>query len=172
MPWQVGDDGSAACCFLNVFVRAKGKGGTLFAPTAATVGLLAGLDQEGGGGPTYPPVQQVCGQWVSVLTPPSSRCVASGCLGWDGGFLGALSLALCMLYYYWQGIPEAIAAGNITQADLVTAVRRILRIKLRLGSFNDPLTVGYNAITHASVASAAHLQLAGAMVGWLLGVGG
>ena len=25
---------------------------------AAAVGLAAGLDQEGGGGPTYPPVQQ------------------------------------------------------------------------------------------------------------------
>ena len=39
-------------------------------------------------------------------------------------------------------------------------MRRILRIKLRLGAFNDPTTVAYNAITHAAVASQAHLDLA------------
>ena len=83
---------------------------------AATVGLTAGLDQEGGGGPAYPPVQ--------------------------------------------TGIPLALAAGNITTAQLTTAVRRLMRARLRLGMFDPPASNPYNAITMADVASPAHLALA------------
>jgi beta-glucosidase-like glycosyl hydrolase len=90
-----------------------------FVPTyslAASVALSAGIDQEGGGGPTYPPVQ--------------------------------------------QGIPAALAGGNLTTARVIESVRRLLRIRIRLGMFNDPSTVAYNSITHASVASANHIALA------------
>ncbi len=45
------------------------------------------MDQEGGGGPTYPPVQ--------------------------------------------QGIPQALAVGNITMAQVETAVRRLFRVRIR-----------------------------------------
>ena len=62
---------------------------------AASVGLLAGLDQEGGGGPSYPPVQ--------------------------------------------QGIPAALKAGAITMAQVETAVRRLLRVRIRLGLFDAPV---------------------------------
>jgi len=74
------------------------------------------LDQEGGGGPTYPPVQ--------------------------------------------TGIPLALAAGNITTAQLTTAVRRLLRARLRLGMFDPPASLAYNNITYADVASPANLALA------------
>lgn len=84
--------------------------------TAAAAGLAAGLDQEGGGGPTYPPVQ--------------------------------------------SGIPAALAAGTVTVAQLETAVRRLMKARLRLGMFDPPASLAYNFITHAEVASAAHLVLA------------
>jgi beta-glucosidase-like glycosyl hydrolase len=83
---------------------------------AASAGLNGGMDQEGGGGPTYPPVQ--------------------------------------------VGIPQAIAAGNLTLATVEQAVRRLLRVRIRLGMFSDPTTQAYTAITHAAVASPANQQLA------------
>ena len=82
---------------------------------AAVAGLTAGMDQEGGEGPTYPPVQ--------------------------------------------QGIPLALRAGTISIAQVEQAVRRLLRVRLRLGMFDAP-TMKYNQITHADVASPAHLALA------------
>ena len=94
--------------FLDHYVGTYGE--------AATVGLNAGLDQEGGGGPAYPPVQ--------------------------------------------TGIPLALAAGNITTAQLTTAVRRLLRARLRLGMFDPPASLAYNNITYADVASPANLALA------------
>ena len=39
-------------------------------------------------------------------------------------------------------------------------MRRLLRVRLRLGMFDPPSSLAYNAITHASVASPAHLALA------------
>jgi beta-glucosidase len=83
---------------------------------AATVGLNAGLDQEGGGGPTYPPVQ--------------------------------------------TGIPAAVAVGNVTLAQVQLAMRRLFRVRLRLGMFDPPLQNPYDAINHTQVASPAHLALA------------
>lgn len=59
---------------------------------AATIGLNAGLDQEGGGGPSYPPVQ--------------------------------------------QGIPAALAVGNITMSQLQTSVSRCVAF---LGAGPSPL---------------------------------
>ena len=73
-------------------------------------------DQEGGGGPTYPPVQ--------------------------------------------QGIPAALADGSVTLAQLETAVRRLMRVRLLLGMFDPPASNPYNAITHDAVASPANLALA------------
>ena len=90
-----------------------------YSPTyaaAAALGLDAGLDQEGGGGPTYPPVQ--------------------------------------------EGIPLALAAGTVTMAQLETAVKRLMRARLRLGMFDPPASLRYNYITKAEVASAEHLALA------------
>jgi len=83
---------------------------------AATVALEAGLDQEGGGGPTYPPVQ--------------------------------------------VGIPLALAAGNISTQQLTTAVKRLLRSRLRLGMFDPPALLPYQNIDRTAVASPAHLELA------------
>lgn len=83
---------------------------------AATVAMTAGLDQEGGGGPTYPAVQ--------------------------------------------QGIPAALVVGNLTMEQVALSVRRLLRVRIRLGMFDPPTANPYNAITNASVASPAHLTLA------------
>jgi beta-glucosidase-like glycosyl hydrolase len=83
---------------------------------AATLGLAAGLDQEGGGGPTYPPVQ--------------------------------------------QGIPAALAAGNITMSQVQLAVSRLFTARIRLGMFDPPSTVVYNTLSMANVSSAEHLSLA------------
>ena len=83
---------------------------------AASVAMNAGIDQEGGGGPTYPPVQ--------------------------------------------QGIPLAVAAGNLTLARVALSVRRLMRVRIRLGMFDPPMANRYNAITNASVASAEHLAVA------------
>lgn len=58
------------------------------------------------------------------------------------------------------GIPAGIADGSVTLAQVQLAVRRLLRIRLRLGMFDPPMSVPYNAITHSSVASAAHIALA------------
>ena len=83
---------------------------------AASVAMNAGIDQEGGGGPIYPPVQ--------------------------------------------QGIPLAIAAGNLTLERVQLSVRRLMRTRLRLGMFDPPSLNPYDAITNASVASPAHLAVA------------
>ena len=83
---------------------------------AAVAGLSAGMDQEGGGGPLYPPVQ--------------------------------------------TGIPLAVAAGRLTMAQVEQAVRRLLRVRLRLGLFDPPGSSLYDAITHAAVGSPAHIALA------------
>lgn len=78
--------------------------------------MNAGIDQEGGGGPTYPPVQ--------------------------------------------QGIPLAVAAGNLTLDRVALSVRRLMRVRLRLGMFDPPSLNRYDAITNASVGSAASLAVA------------
>jgi beta-glucosidase-like glycosyl hydrolase len=83
---------------------------------AASVAMNAGIDQEGGGGPTYPPVQ--------------------------------------------QGIPLAVAAGNLTLSRVALSVRRLMRVRIRLGMFDFPSNNRYNAITNASVASPEHLAVA------------
>jgi len=83
---------------------------------AASVAMNAGIDQEGGGGPTYPPVQ--------------------------------------------QGIPLAVAAGNLTLDRVALSVRRLMRVRLRLGMLDFPGSNAYEAITNASVASPAHLAVA------------
>jgi beta-glucosidase-like glycosyl hydrolase len=80
---------------------------------------------QGGGGPTYPPVQ--------------------------------------------QGIPAALASGALSRAAVETAVRRLLRVRLRLGMFDAP-TARYYDIGDADVASPAHIAIAeeGARAGMTL----
>ena len=43
-----------------------------------------------------------------------------------------------MSHAYTKGLPEALARGALTMADLDTAVRRVLTFKARLGLFDDP----------------------------------
>ena len=43
---------------------------------------------------------------------------------------------------YAQGLPEALERGLVTLADIDAAVRRVLRLKARLGLFDDPYRRG------------------------------
>ena len=59
-----------------------------------------------------------------------------------------------------QGIPLAVAAGNLTLSRVALSVRRLMRVRIRLGMFDFPSNNRYNAITNASVASPEHLAVA------------
>jgi len=58
----------------------------------------------------------------------------------------------------------------VSLAQVQAAVRRLLRVRIRLGMFDPPTAVPYNAITHADVGSPAHVALAeaGARAGMTL----
>ena len=58
------------------------------------------------------------------------------------------------------GIPAALAAGDLTLAQLEVPVRRLMRARIQLGMFDPPASNRYNFITHDAVASAAHIALA------------
>jgi beta-glucosidase len=59
-----------------------------------------------------------------------------------------------------EGISEAVAAGNLTMDRVALSVRRLMRVRVRLGMFDPPMANPYNAITNASVASPEHLAVA------------
>ncbi|WP_375405669.1 beta-glucosidase BglX [uncultured Amnibacterium sp.] len=58
----------------------------------------------------------------------------------------------------YDHLPAALAAGEVDQAELDTAVRRILEVKLRLGLFDDPYVDEARAAT--VLADPAHREVA------------
>ena len=53
---------------------------------------------------------------------------------------------------YEQGLPEALARGLVRQTQLDASVRRVLRLKERLGLFDDPYRRGASAARGTTVA--------------------
>jgi beta-glucosidase len=60
----------------------------------------------------------------------------------------------------FRAIPEALAKGLLTEADLDRAVKRLLRVRFRLGMFDPPDRVAYTRIPISSNDTPAHDQLA------------
>jgi beta-glucosidase len=64
---------------------------------------------------------------------------------------------------YRRGLPEALARGWVTMAEIDTAVRRVLTLKERLGLFEDPYRRGATPETPAAVTARRQLaRLVGA----------
>ncbi len=59
----------------------------------------------------------------------------------------------------FDALPEAIAQGLVTEAEVDVAVVRLFEARFRLGLFDDPTTVPYASIPFANVASDAHIAL-------------
>jgi beta-glucosidase len=57
-------------------------------------------------------------------------------------------------------LPKAIAKGLLSEKDLDQSLRRILKVRFRLGEFDPPEMVPYNKISPAVIDSAAHRELA------------
>ena len=58
-----------------------------------------------------------------------------------------------------EALPGALAQGLVTEADIDTAVRRILKVRFRLGEFDPPEMVPYRQIPFDIVGSAEHREL-------------
>jgi beta-glucosidase len=54
---------------------------------------------------------------------------------------------------YRRGLPEALSRGWVTMAEIDTAVRRVLTLKLRLGLFDDPYRRGARPEDPAAVSA-------------------
>ncbi len=59
-----------------------------------------------------------------------------------------------------RGVREAVAQGLLSEPDLDRALRRILRVRFRLGEFDPPEMVPYSRISPSIIASAPHRALA------------
>jgi beta-glucosidase len=57
-------------------------------------------------------------------------------------------------------LPRAVAKGLVSEKDLDQSLRRILKVRFRLGEFDPPEMVPYNKISPAVIDSAAHRELA------------
>jgi beta-glucosidase len=57
-------------------------------------------------------------------------------------------------------LPKAIAKGLLSEKDLDQSLRRILKVRFRLGEFDPPEMVPYNKISPAVIDSAPHRELA------------
>jgi beta-glucosidase len=57
-------------------------------------------------------------------------------------------------------LPKAIAKGLLSEKDLDQSLRRILKVRFRLGEFDPPGMVPYNKISPAVIDSAPHRELA------------
>jgi beta-glucosidase len=57
-------------------------------------------------------------------------------------------------------LPEALAKGLVTEAEIDTAAARVLRTEFRLGLFDDPKKVPYTKIRGSVVARRQHIELA------------
>jgi beta-glucosidase len=61
---------------------------------------------------------------------------------------------------YAKHIPAAVAAGKLTLARLDDAVRRVLRVRMRLGEFDPPERVPWSKLPLSVIDSPAHRALA------------
>jgi beta-glucosidase len=61
---------------------------------------------------------------------------------------------------YRRGLPVALQQGQVTMAEIDTAVRRVLALKERLGLFEDPYQRGKTAEPEAAVAARRHFARA------------
>jgi beta-glucosidase len=66
---------------------------------------------------------------------------------------------LCSGGTYWN-LPDALARGLVTEAELDAALRRLLTLRFRLGQFDPPECVPYRAIPPSANNAPAHDQLA------------
>ena len=60
---------------------------------------------------------------------------------------------------YTKYIPEAVATGKLTMARLDDAVRRVLRVRMRLGEFDPPERLPWSKIPLSVIDGPAHRQL-------------
>ncbi len=61
---------------------------------------------------------------------------------------------------YARALPTALAEGLLTQGDINNALRRVLRVRFRLGEFDPPGMVPYTKIAPDVIDSPVHRQLA------------
>ena len=61
---------------------------------------------------------------------------------------------------YGSTLPQALKRGLISEADIDTALRRVLTLRMRLGMFDPPEQVPFNAIPDSVVECRAHRDLA------------
>ena len=58
-----------------------------------------------------------------------------------------------------KAVPGAVAKGLLTEKDVDQAVRRILKVRFRLGEFDPPEMVPYSKISPSIICSPAHREL-------------
>jgi beta-glucosidase len=61
---------------------------------------------------------------------------------------------------YPAALPKAVAKGFLTEKDIDQSLRRVLKVRFRLGEFDPPEMVPYSRISHAIIDSAPHRELA------------
>ena len=60
---------------------------------------------------------------------------------------------------FMDNIPATVRSGKLTQARLDDAVRRVLRVRFRLGEFDPPAMVPYSRIAPSTICNAKHRKL-------------
>lgn len=61
---------------------------------------------------------------------------------------------------YPAALPKAVAKGFLTEKDIDQSLRRVLKVRFRLGEFDPPEMVPYSKIPASAIDSAAHRQMA------------
>ena len=61
---------------------------------------------------------------------------------------------------YRQPLLDAVRSGEVSMAEIDTAVYRVLRVRMQLGLFDDPANNPYNKISPETIGSKAHQLLA------------
>jgi beta-glucosidase len=61
---------------------------------------------------------------------------------------------------YADALPKAVAKGFLTEKDIDQSLRRVLRVRFRLGEFDPPEMVPYSRISPSVIDSSAHRELA------------
>ncbi len=60
---------------------------------------------------------------------------------------------------FMDNIPAAVRSGKLSQARLDDALRRVLRVRFRLGEFDPPESVPYSRISPSTICNAEHRKL-------------
>jgi beta-glucosidase len=61
---------------------------------------------------------------------------------------------------YPAALPKAVAKGFLTEKDIDQSLRRVLKVRFRLGEFDPPEMVPYNKISPSIIDSAPHREMA------------